>query len=195
MYEKERQERAQVCRLLYDRQLVSACDGNVSRKVSGEHILITPSGRNKGFLQAEDILVTDFSGNSVNGAGKASKEFPLHRVVYEKRPEITAVVHTHPVYATAFAMAGKNIPEDYLIESRVMLGKCALAKYAPPGTRQLAEEAALYVEECNAILLQNHGALTYGRDLMDAYHKMEVLECIAKTIIMSRLVGDPVRIP
>ena len=92
-------------------------------------------------------------------------------------------------------MAGKNIPEDYLIESRVMLGKCALAKYAPPGTRQLAEEAALYVEECNAILLQNHGALTYGRDLMDAYHKMEVLECIAKTIIMSRLVGDPVRIP
>ena len=109
MYEKERQELAQVCRLLYDRQLVSACDGNVSRKVSGEHILITPSGRNKGFLQAEDILVTDFSGNSVNGAGKASKEFPLHRVVYEKRPEITAVVHTHPVYATAFAMAARSM--------------------------------------------------------------------------------------
>ena len=195
MYEKEKEELCRICRLLYDRHLVEACDGNVSMRVSEEHILITPSGKNKGFLKAEEILTVDFSGMSVEGKGKASKEFPLHRTVYENRPEAAAVVHTHPVYVTAFAMAGQTIPDNYLIESKVMLGKCALAEYAPPGTPELAEKILPYVKDCNAILLKNHGAVTVGKSLVDAYNKMEVLETIAKTIIMSRLVGEPSPIP
>lgn len=195
MYEKEKEELCRVCRLLYDRHLVEACDGNVSIRVSEEHILITPSGKNKGFLNAQQILTVDFSGLSVEGKGKASKEFPLHRTVYENRPEVRCVVHTHPVYATAFAMAGQNIPDNYLIESKVMLGKCALADYAPPGTAELAEKIVPYVKNCNAILLKNHGAVTFGTSVADAYNKMEVLETIAKTIIMSRLVGEPSPIP
>lgn len=195
MYELEKGQMVQVCRLLYNRNLVTACDGNVSFRVSQEHILITPSGMNKGFVEAADILVVDLEGNGVDGKGKASKEFPLHRVVYELRPEVKAVVHTHPVYATAFAMAGKNIPDSYLIESRMMLGKCGLAEYAPPGTRLLAEKMRPLVGDCNAVLLQNHGAVTYGTSWMDAFNKMEVLESIAKTIIMSRIIGDPVEIP
>lgn len=195
MYESEKKELAEICKLLYTRRLVTACDGNISLRVSDEHILITPSGRNKGYLKPDEMILTDFDGNSIENAGKASREFPLHKLVYEQRPDISAVIHTHPIYATAFAMAGKNIPDDYLVESRVMLGKCGLAGYAPPGTMLLAEQLAPFIPTCNAVLLQNHGAVTYGVDLMDAFNKMEVLESIAQTIIMSRIIGEPVAIP
>ncbi len=192
MYEKEREELAKICHLLYQRNLVSATDGNVSLRVSKEHMLLTPSGKNKGFVEAGDMLVVDFSGNVAEGAGRASKEYPMHRAVYEGRSDVNAVVHTHPVYATAFAMAGKNIPDNYLIETRMMLKKVALAPYATPGTAEMADAIAPYIQEANAVLLQNHGALTWGRDLMDAFNKMEVLESVAKTIIHSAAVGEPV---
>ena len=136
----------------------------------------------------------DLSGNVTEGSGKASKEYPMHRAIYEKRQDAGAVIHTHPVYATAFAMAGKNIPDNHLIETRMMLKKTALAGYATPGTVEMAEVIVPYIEEYNAILLQNHGALTVGTDLMDAFNRMEVLESIAKTIILSKAVGEPVLI-
>ncbi len=194
MYEREREELAKICRLLYERNLVSATDGNVSMRVSEAHILLTPSGKNKGFVEAGDMLAVDFAGNVIEGSGKASKEYPMHRAVYAGRSDVNAVVHTHPVYATAFAMAGKNIPDNYLIETRMMLKKVALAPYATPGTAEMAQAIAPYIEEVNAVLLQNHGAVTWGKDLMDAFNKMEVLESVAKTIIHSRAVGEPVPI-
>lgn len=194
MYEMQRKELADICRLLYDRNLVTATDGNVSMRVSEEHILLTPSGKNKGFVRPEDMLVVDFEGNVVEGIGKASKEYPMHRHIYEKRSDVNAVVHTHPVYATAFALAGKNIPDNYLIETRMMLKKVALADYATPGTMEMVDVIAPLTEDVNVILLRNHGAVTYGNGLMDAFNKMEVLESIAKTIIASGAVGEPVPI-
>lgn len=194
MYEAEKRELAEICHLLYQRNLVTATDGNVSIRVAPDCILLTPSGKNKGFVKPEEILVLDLSGNVVEGTGKASKEYPMHRAIYESREDAGAVVHTHPVYATAFALAGKNIPEDHLIETGMMLKKVALAGYATPGTLEMAEVIAPYIEEHNAILLQNHGALTVGKDLMDAFNKMEVLESVAKTVIVSRSLGEPVLI-
>lgn len=194
LYEEKRRELADICRLLYERNLVTATDGNVSVRVSENHILLTPSGKNKGFLKPEEMLVVDLEGHVAEGEGKASKEYPMHRAAYLKRKDAGAVVHTHPVYATAFALAGKNIPENYLIETRMMLKKVALAGYATPGTIEMAEVIAPFIEDTNAILLQNHGALTVGKDLMDAFNKMEVLESIAKTIIMSGSVGEPMLI-
>lgn len=191
MYEKEKLELMNICHLLYERNLVTASDGNISVRISEEHILLTPSGRNKGMLQKEEILVLDGNGNTIQGEGRASKEYPMHKEIYRRRQDVKAVVHTHPVYATAFALAGKNLPDNYLIESRMMLGRTALADYAAPGTPALAAAAARYAEECNAILLRNHGALTLGKNLMDAFQKMEVMESIAKTIILSRLIGEP----
>ena len=160
MYEKERKELADICHLLYGRSLVAATDGNVSFRTAKEHILLTPSGKNKGFVRPEEMLVVD--------------------------------LNTHPVYATAFALAGKNIPENYLIETKMMLKRVALAGYATPGTLEMADAIAPYVADTNAVLLQNHGALTLGKDLMDAFNKMEVLESVAKTIILSKAVGEPV---
>lgn len=191
MYEKEKLELMNICHLLYERNLVTASDGNISVRISEEHILLTPSGRNKGMLQKEEILVLDGNGNTIQGEGRASKEYPMHKEIYRRRQDVKAVVHTHPVYATAFALAGKNLPDNYLIESRMILGRTALADYAAPGTPALAAAAARYAEECNAILLRNHGALTLGKNLMDAFQKMEVMESIAKTIILSRLIGEP----
>lgn len=195
MYSEEKEALAGICHMLYQRNLVTACDGNISSKVSKDHILLTPSGMNKVLLFPEDIIVLDLSGNTVEGDGRASKEYPMHQLIYRMRPDVKAVIHTHPVFATAFALAGKNIPDNYLIETTMMLPDIALAEYAPPGTQALAEAIRPHVPVSNAVLLKNHGALTYGTDLTDAYNKMEVLESIAKTIIMSRILGEPQVIP
>jgi L-fuculose-phosphate aldolase len=159
--------------------------------VSDEHILITPSRKNKGLLKPEEMIVVTIKGDLVEGSSKASSEFPMHQSIYRYRPDVRAIVHTHPVYATAFALAGKTIPDNYLIEAKVILGATRLAEYATPGTLEMVEVIKPHVKECNSILLKNHGAITYGVDLVDAYNKMDVLENIAKTIIMSRILGEP----
>jgi L-fuculose-phosphate aldolase len=194
MYEQERIQMKEICSLLYDHQLVTASDGNISMRLKDGNILITPSRKNKGLLQPEDMIVTDCMGNVIEGKGKASSEFPMHRAIYQNRPEVNAIVHTHPVYATAFALAGKNIPDNYLIEARVILGATALAEYGTPGTMEMVDVISPYIRQVNSILLKNHGAITYGTDLIEAYNRMDVLEAVAKTIIMSKVLGDPVMI-
>jgi L-fuculose-phosphate aldolase len=191
MYEQERIQLKEICKLLYDRQLVTASDGNISMRLDQDHIIITPSRKNKGLLQPEDMIVVDLEGKVIEGKGKASSEFPMHKAIYQNRPEVNAIVHTHPVYATAFALAGKNIPSNYLIEAKVILGPTALAGYGTPGTLEMVEAIAPHIEKVNSILLKNHGAITYGTDLIDAYNRMDVLESIAKTIIMSKILGEP----
>lgn len=191
MFEKEKKQLEEICHLLYQRNLVTASDGNVSMRVGEDRILLTPSGKNKGMVRAEEMIVLDLEGNTLEGAGKASKEYPMHRIIYRERPDVQAVVHTHPVYATAFALAGKNLPDNYLIEMPMMLKKTALAPYATPGTAEMADAVKPYLQECDAVLLKNHGAVTYGKSLTDAFNKMEVMESVAKTILMSRLIGEP----
>ncbi len=191
MYEQERIQLKDICKLLYDRQLVTASDGNISMRLNQNHIIITPSRMNKGLLKPEDMIVTDLDGNIIEGKGKASSEFLMHRAIYQNRPEVNAIIHTHPVYATAFALAGKNIPDNHLIEAKVILGATALAEYGTPGTPEMAEVIAPHIQKVNSILLKNHGAITYGTELIDSYNRMDVLEAVAKTIIMSRILGEP----
>lgn len=194
MYEKEKKELEEICHLLYNRNLVTASDGNVSVRVFGDHILLTPSGKNKGMVKAEEMIVLDLEGNTLEGVGRASKEYPMHRVIYQNCPDVKAVVHTHPVFGTAFALAGKPLPEDYLIETKMMLGKVGLTNYATPGTLEMVDAVEPFLADCQAVLLKNHGAVTWGNSLTDAFNKMEVLESIAKTIIMSRILGEPEKI-
>lgn len=194
MFGKEKKELCRSCHLLYQKDLVTATDGNVSMQTEEGFILLTPSGKHKGMLEPEEILVLDGDGAVREGSGRPSKEYPMHRAVYEQRPEVNAVIHTHPVYTTAFALAGRNLPNDYLIEMPMMLGRTALAPFALPGTKEMAEAVKPFLEECSAILLKNHGALTMGKDLTEAYCRMEVMESIAKTIILSAVIGKPERI-
>jgi L-fuculose-phosphate aldolase len=191
MYNKEKEELAAICKLLYDRNLVTASDGNISMRVTPEHIVITPSRKNKGMLEPEDMIVVSINGSVVEGNSKVSSEYPMHQAIYRSRADVNAIVHTHPAYATAFALAGKNIPINYLVEAKVLLGPTALAEYATPGTTEMVDVISPYIGTVNSILLKNHGALTYGTDLIDAYNKMDVLENIAKTIILSQIIGEP----
>ncbi len=195
MYQKEKEQCIQICHLLYSRQLVAASDGNISLKVEADRFIFTPSGVNKGFLTWEDLLVTDGTGQIIEGEGRVTKEFELHQKIYQNRPEVTAVVHTHPVYATAFAMTGQGIPEEYLIESKQALGSCVVAEYAPPGSQALADNLEKALGNHQVVLLKNHGAVTFGKNLIEAYNRMEILETVAKTIAVSRLIGIPSPIP
>ena len=194
MYREERKQLTKICEMLYQRNLVTASDGNISMRLDSERVLITPSRKNKALLLPEEMIVVDSEGKVIEGQGRASSEFPMHKYIYKNRKDVNAIVHTHPVYATAFALAGKSIPDNYLIESKIILGSCALADYGTPGTMEMVDAISHYVEEVNSILLKNHGALTYGVDLIDAYNKMDVLESIAKTIIMSKIIGEPIKI-
>ncbi len=195
MYEKEKKELEKVCHLLYERNLVAASDGNVSVRASDEHILLTPSGKNKGLVEAEEMMVLDLEGNMVEGEGKASKEYPMHRSIYQNRPDVKAVIHTHPVYVTAFALSGKNLPDNHLIEMRMMLKGTALAEYAAPGTMEMAEVVEPFLSDYDVVLLKNHGVVSFGKSLMDVFNKMEAAENMAKTIIMSKILGEPEVIP
>lgn len=195
MYELEKKEISDVCKLLYNRNLVTAYDGNVSMRLENGHILITPSKKNKGFIEANEILVVDENGNILEGKGKISKELPIHKAIYKNKSSVNSVIHTHPVYATAFALAGKNIPDNLLIEYKLLLGNCGLAEYARPGSDELVDNITPLVNDNNAILLKNHGVITYGTDIMDAFNKMEIVESIAKTIIVSSTLGAPCEIP
>lgn len=191
MYEKERKHLAKICRLLYKRQLVLAADGNISMRISDEHLIITPSRRNKGMLKAKDIVVTNYNGEVIGGKGKASSEFLIHKAIYENRDDINAIVHTHPVFATAFAITGDNIPKDYLVEASLVLGPVAVAEYGTPGTMEMVDGIMPHIGKVDCMLLKNHGALTYGPDLIDAYNKMEILEGVSKTVIASKILGKP----
>lgn len=190
-----KKELVMVCKMLYDRKLVSATDGNVSIKIDEDKMLVTPSGVNKGLLKEDMILTVDFNGKLIEGTLKSSKEVGMHIKIYEDRPDIGAIIHTHPPYSTAFAVAHETIKNNLLIETLVLLGDIAMAPYGTPGTKEILDSIEGLTENYDAILLKNHGVITYGEDIIDAFNKMDALENVAKTIVMSEIVGKPQEIP
>jgi L-fuculose-phosphate aldolase len=193
--EAYKKELIKICRMLYDKDLVSAADGNISVKIDKNRILTTPSKVNKGYLTEDMLVVVDNEGKVIEGTHKCSSEIKLHLKIYAEREDVNAVIHTHPPYATAFALAHEPIKESYLVETLVILKNIASAPYGTPSTDEVPESIANVVKSSEAILMENHGAVTYGADLFDAYNKMEALENVAKTIIFSKLLGGPKEIP
>ncbi len=127
----------------------------------------------------------------VSGKPKISTEYKIHLYAYQKRKEVNAVVHCHPVYATAFALLGEGLNKHYLPEVLLTIGKVPLCKYATPSTKQVSESLEPYINYSWAMLLQNHGAITLGKNLDDAYFKMEKLEQAAKIILLAKSAGKP----
>ena len=180
-----------VCHKVYEKRFVSANDGNISVITSENTILITRSGICKGDITEKDILEFDFNGKHLKGEGKITTEFKLHLYAYSKRKEVNAVVHCHPVYATAFSLLGEELVKHYFPEVILTLGKVHLCKYATPSTKDLPLSLDPHIDYGWAFLLQNHGALTLGKNLDDAYYKMEKLEYSAETIFKARQLGTP----
>ena len=185
-----REELIRICRKLEERGLIAAADGNVSCRLEGERLLITPSGVPKGELRPLDLLVTDLQGKVLRGQSKASSEIRMHLAAYEKRPDIHAVVHAHPPLLTAFTVAGIPFGADVLPEVWLTIGAVPTAAYATPSTPEVPDSIEPFFAGHQAILLERHGSLTLGRTLQEAYLRLEKLEHAAHTLFYSYLLGQ-----
>jgi L-fuculose-phosphate aldolase len=178
-----------VCHWLYGKGFVTATDGNVSARLRSGNILTTPTSINKGRVTEVDLVEVTPDGETVESEGTPSMELGMHLFIYRKRSDVEAVVHAHPPYATGFATARMALDKNLLPEVIFGLGSIPLAQYATPSTEEVAASIAPYVERANAILLQNHGVVTYGVDLDDAFFKMEKVEHTAHIAFVARMLG------
>jgi L-fuculose-phosphate aldolase len=176
-------------KLCHRNKFVSASDGNLSVRTRKNFILITAANTFKGRLGPKDLVKVDFKGRKIQGKKEASTEIKLHKFIYQARKDVNAIVHTHPVFSTAFAAAGLAIDKVVYPEIYIKFGKVPLAKYATPSTEEVPESISKYVKNYDAILLANHGLVTFGIDLEDAYHKTEKIEHIARTSFYARQLG------
>ncbi len=180
----------EIGRRMYARNLVAATDGNLSVRLGADRFLCTPSGVSKGFMKPGDLVIANGHGEKIEGTGKVTSEFFTHLAAYEERPDVQAVVHAHPPHAVAFTLAGLSLVEPVLPEVVYALGGVPTAPYATPGTRDGADAIRALIRECDAVLLPRHGSVTVGRDLMDAYLKLEKIEHACQTLLLGRMLGE-----
>lgn len=170
-----------VCHRLYEQGFVCAWDGNVSLRV-GEQILVTPTHLCKGDVRVEDLIVVDRAGRQLFGERQPSSELKVHLAVYAAKPEISAVVHAHPLYATALYRQGRLPQTALLMEAAESLGAVPLVPFIDHGTQALADAVGRVMPpEVRACVLERHGTVTCGRSLEEAYFLTESLERLAKT--------------
>jgi L-fuculose-phosphate aldolase len=179
----------EVGRRLYARGYTASNDGNISARLGGDRLLMTPKGVCKGFMTPDLMCVTDLDGKKLQGERDPSSEMLMHLEVYRQRPDVQAVVHAHPPTATGFAVAGIPLDRAVLAEVLTTLGSIPIAEYATPSTRELPDAVRKYIKAHDGMLLANHGALTVGGDLYSAYFKMETVEHFAKISLVARLLG------
>lgn len=171
------------------REMGAANDGNISVLLDDGTLLCTPTGVSKGFMTPDMVCLIDRRGNLIDGAYKPSTEIQMHLCVYDHRDDVRSVVHAHPLYATVHAICGKPLTQQIMPESTMFLGEVPLTPYGLPSTSELSSAITPYLEEYDALLLENHGALTYGHDLNSAYFKMEALDYYAKAVYLAASYG------
>ena len=192
-FQAQRETLCQVGKLLYDRGYVAANDGNISWKVAENRLLMTPSGVSKGRMTPDMLLVTDLEGRVLEGDRHPTSEVKMHLEVYRRRADVSAVVHAHPPVATAFAVCREGLEVPYLAELVVGLGSVPCTpSFAMLSTEEVAESIVPYLEEHQAVLLANHGALAWGGDLWAAFDRMETVEHTAKIVLNARALGGAV---
>jgi L-fuculose-phosphate aldolase len=188
-------EMIEVARYLASRQYHAALAGNLSARVSQDLLICTRHGAEKSDLTADDLVMCDLSGHKVEGAGSPTSEMNMHRVSYELRPDIGAVIHAHPPTATGFAAASVPLDQLALPEMVVLLGPVALVPYATPGSEELAKKLGGFLPSHDAFLLENHGALAVGATLRQAALRMELIEHNARITLVVRDIGKPFVLP
>lgn len=194
--QNEYEIKKQMCEIgkrVYDRGMVAANDGNFSVKLNDNEFLCTPTGVSKGFMTPEYICKVDSKGNVIqaNKGFKPSSEIKMHMRVYKERPDVRSVVHAHPLYATSFAIAGIPLTQPIMPEAVIALGCVPIAKYGTPSTEEIPDAISEHLQYFDAVLLENHGALTYSDSLLAAYHKMESVEFYARLLYQSNMLGGP----
>ncbi len=188
-----KKEICEIGKRIYNRGMVAANDGNISVKLNDNEFLCTPTGVSKGFMTTDYICKVDANGNvlQANGNFKPSSEIKMHMRVYKERPDVQSVVHAHPIYATSFAIAGIPLTQPIMPEAVIALGCVPIAEYGTPSTEEIPDAVSKYLQYYDAVLLANHGALTYSDSLLAAYHKMESLEFYAELLFKAKQLGGP----
>jgi L-fuculose-phosphate aldolase len=181
---------ADACKLLYDRNLTVSAGGNMSLRINEKEFLITPTGRNKGLLAPDEMVLVDLRGRILSD-GKPSMEKAFHLALFKANPETGSVIHCHPLYCTALAVKRERIKSALTPEGVVLLGDVPMIGYFTPGSKKLAEAVAEHASS-KAMLMERHGAITQGRTLEEAFNRMEELEFQAK---LQMLVGDADELP
>ena len=183
-------------RICYDRRLMTSNDGNLSVRLGEERVLITPSGACKGRMRIEDLLEIDMQGRALakGRRPRPSSETPMHLEVYRQRSDVRAVIHAHPVFATALTVAGMDFPVDILPETLLLLGEVPVTTYASPASAEDAEAIRPLIADHRAILLRQHGSLTCGADLEEALQHLERLEHVAEVYWRARTFGHVERL-
>jgi len=190
MDSQERNLRSEIvaaCRRMERKDLIAASDGNVSCRCGDGAILITPRGVFKGEIEPGELVKTDMEGEILEGTGKPSSEIRMHLCVYKQRQDVFAVVHAHPPVATAFTLAHFPFNSKALPEVWLTIGPVPTAPYATPSTDEVPNSIAPFIEKHRAILLKRHGALTFGKSVLDAYMRMEKLEHAAKVLFLASI--------
>ncbi|ABF43482.1 class II aldolase/adducin-like protein [Candidatus Koribacter versatilis Ellin345] len=187
--ETQKLEIVKIGQWLHTKGFVAAMDGNVSVRLSGDTVLCTPTCISKGMMEPDDLVLVDMQGKRIEGHREVSSEIQMHLLIYRMRPDVRGVVHAHPPTATGFASAGMTLDSALASEIVVALGAVPLANYGTPGTPELLEALEPFVPDHQAILMANHGAVTYAEDVLHAYMHMETVEHFAKISLVTHLLG------
>ena len=188
IYEKERSEVAYFMRRLYRQFLTTTSGGNISCRLPDGNIAITASQSDKAEQSPDKVGITTPDGKSLTGELKLSIETGMHLAIYKARPDIHAIVHAHPVTATFFTLTEQTIDLRLTAEAYAVAGSVVKIPYALMGTPELAAAVAAHLRDCDCGLLDNHGVITLGKNLLSAFDKMELLECAAKQTLMARTI-------
>ena len=186
---KYRHEIVSFGKMLHQRGYVAATDGNLSVRLDEERILATPTAMSKGALRPADMVIVDRAGQQVAGRRRVSSEISMHLLIYKLRPDVRGIVHAHPCTATGFAAAGIALNQPLVCEVVIGLGSIPLARYGTPGTSELCESLECLIPQYDAILMSNHGVVTYADTLHRAYMKMETVEHFAQIALVTHLLG------
>ncbi|KAA5540445.1 class II aldolase/adducin family protein [Roseiconus nitratireducens] len=187
---KIKQDMCDIGRRIYNRQFAAANDGNITVRVSENEVLCTPTLHCKGFLKPEDIATVDMTGKQIAGRKKRSSEALLHLEIYKQRSDIRSVVHCHPPHATAFAIAREPIPQCILPEVEVFLGDVPITKYETPGGQAFADTIIPFVDKTNVMILANHGTVSYGETVEQAYWWTEILDSYCRMLMLAKQLGN-----
>ncbi|WP_341348055.1 class II aldolase/adducin family protein [Paenibacillus sp. FSL H3-0469] len=200
MNNHEEELRRLICdigRNLFNKDFIAANDGNISARLSATEVITSPTGVSKGYLQPHMLVKVNLQGEILDAAEgyRPSTEVKMHLKIYNELPEMGGVVHAHPPYATAFAIKGEALDKMMMPESVIAMGDIPLAVYGTPSTEEIPDSLTPFLGKKTAVLLESHGALTWGKDVMAAYMNMERLEYTAKLTFLTRMIDGERELP
>ena len=184
-----KEEICDIGRRLYNRGFAAANDGNISYRFEEDRVVCTPTGISKGFMKPEDLCIVDMNANQISGFRAMTSEIRQHITIMKHRSDVKSVVHCHPPHATAFGMAREAIPQCLMPEAEINLGNVPIAKYTIPGGQEFADAILPFVDKSDIIIQANHGTVSYGPTVEQAYFLVETLDAYCKIALLARSLG------